>query len=116
MNNDKEVLVVEDEPIIGFALIDMLEELGFGKIYLASTLEQAKHILETTNPSIAILDVNVHGERSYGIAEELRAQGIRIIFATGYGDAEHPGALKLIPTLNKPYDQDELEAALSTLL
>ena len=115
MNNDKVVLVVEDEPIIGFALMDMLQELGYGKIELATTLAKANDFLEQSKIDIALLDVNVHGERSYGLANELRGRGVSIIFATGYGDAEHPDALKLVPTLKKPFNQEELNAALSKL-
>ncbi len=116
MNSDKIVLVVEDEPIIGFALVDMLRELGFSEIQLATTLAKANDFLEQSKIDIALLDVNVHGERSYGLANELRGRGVSIIFASGYGDAEHPDALKLVPTLNKPYNQEELSAALSKLL
>ena len=51
----------------------------------------------------AILDINLHGEKSYPIAFRLGSKGVRFVFASGYGDAEHPEELAHVTTLTKPY-------------
>jgi CheY-like chemotaxis protein len=106
-------LILEDEPILGFALEDMLIDLGFAETKLTTTLEEARDYLAGQAPEVAVLDVNIHGERSYGLAETLLERRIPFVFATGYGDAEHPPGLRHIPTLTKPYGLEDLRAALA---
>jgi len=108
------VLVLEDEPIIGFALEDMLIEHGATPLFCGS-LEVARKTLASSHPDVAILDVNIHGERSYPVAESLAARGIPFIFATGYGSALHPPEFKRVPTISKPYRLTEVEQAFAAL-
>lgn len=98
----KHVLVLEDEPIIAFALEDMLIDEG-STVVVASSLSDAMKTLSHEEYDFAILDVNLHGEKSYPLAHELRERGIPFAFATGYGDAEHPEDFASVPTLTKPY-------------
>lgn len=105
------VLIVEDEPIIAFALEDMLADLGAGA-EIASTIEDGFALLEKDSFGFAVLDVNVKGAKSYPIADELRRRSIPLIFATGYGDAEHPAHFAEALTLTKPYSRQQLEQAI----
>lgn len=109
------VLVVEDEPIIALAIEDALVDLGATPV-LAERLADAEAALAHDAPDAAILDVNIHGQRSYRIAEALTARGVPFIFATGYGDAEHPPMFRTAPTLTKPYGRDEIAAAFAALV
>ena len=113
MTHYRTALILEDEPIIGFALEDMLLSLGVEEIRLATTIGEARDCLAATLPQVAILDVNIRGERSYALARSLVEQRIPFVFATGYGDAEHPDGLRAIPTLTKPYSVEDLRAALA---
>lgn len=106
------ILVLEDEPIIGLALEDMLVSRGATVIY-ASRMEEAHDALAQTEIDAAILDVNVHGHMSYPVAESLAGLTIPFIFATGYGDQSHPPEFRGVPTIAKPYSAAELEAALT---
>ena len=115
MKNWTSALILEDESVVAFALEDMLLELGFEEVRLATTVEAALRHLEAHAPDIAVLDVNIRGERSYSLAHELSGSGVPFVFATGYGDAEHPEALRATPTLTKPYALDDLEAVLAAL-
>lgn len=116
MSERRIALILEDEPIIAFALQDMLLELGYAEVELVTDLVDAQRFLESRSPHIAILDVNIHGERSYGLAEELSQRAVPFVFATGYGDAEHPEGLKNVRTLTKPYSLSDLQAALEAAL
>jgi DNA-binding NtrC family response regulator len=107
------VLVLEDEPILAFGLEDMLLSLGFEEVRLAATIDEARGHLAEGLPQVAVLDVNIRGERSYDLADSLIERSVPFVFATGYGDAEHPEALRAIPTLTKPYSVEDLRAALA---
>ena len=110
------VLIVEDEPIIAFALEDMLEELGYTVIATASDVDQSLRLIRESSPDAVILDVNLHGVRSYPIADALDDLGAKFIFATGYGDVEHPQRHRSALTIIKPYTLDEVKAAIEKLL
>lgn len=115
MNEHPAALILEDEAILAFALEDMLLEMGFAEVAVASTIEEANQLLENWAPALAILDVNIRGERSYGVAQRLGESGIPLVFATGYGDAERPEAFAHIPTLTKPYGLEQLRTVLQSL-
>ena len=110
----RHVLILEDEVIVAFALEDMLIDLG-ASVTMATTIEQAFAALAGEDISLAVLDVNVNGVKSYGVAEQLAARGIRFLFATGYGDAEHPAHFAAAPTLTKPYNRQQLANFLARL-
>lgn len=99
---DKHIFVLEDEPIIAFALEDELLAEG-ARVTVQCSLESGFDAVARDRFDFAILDVNLHGKKSYPLAYELLDRSVPIIFATGYGDAEHPGDLARIPTLTKPY-------------
>jgi CheY-like chemotaxis protein len=101
-------LILEDEPILGFALEDMLLDMGVKGVTLATTIVEAHAYLDGRTPHLAVLDVNIHGHRSYTVADRLVAAGIPFVFASGYGDAEHPEHLRNIPTMTKPYSDADL--------
>ncbi|MEH6685228.1 MAG: response regulator [Qipengyuania sp.] len=103
----KRILVVEDEPIIAFSLEDMLLEDGADVVAVGS-LEEGLDQVEAAAFDFAILDINLHGKKSYPIAFELVRKGVRFVFASGYGDAEHPAELADVTTLTKPYVLDDI--------
>ena len=109
------VLVLEDEPIIALAIEDALFELGATPV-LAERVADAEAALAEGGFDAAILDVNLHGQRSYPVAHALAALGLPFIFATGYGDAEHPDALRDVPTITKPYGRADIAAAFAGLI
>lgn len=109
------VLILEDELIIAFALEDMLVDMG-ASVRSASTVAEGLEQVEGGALSFAILDVNVQGEKSYPVAEALQARDVPLIFATGYGDAEHPPHFAAAPTLTKPYNRQQLIQAIERLL
>jgi len=108
------VLIVEDEPIVALALEDLIEDAGGRPLY-AERLDEAFAIIAVHPVELAILDINVHGHRSYPLAEMLSALGVPFIFATGYGDALHPLEFQEIPTIVKPYSMADIEHAIETL-
>ena len=105
------ILLLEDEAIIAFALEDMLVADG-AQVVMAASLEEAEARIDEGGIALAVLDVNVHGEKSYGIGERLRTLAIPFVFATGYGDTSHPSEFAATPTVSKPYTHEQIKAAM----
>lgn len=109
------VLIVEDESLVGMLIEDMLAELGYDVAAMAARLEQALESARHAEADLAILDLNLDGHRTDAVAEVLRARGIPFIFATGYGSAGVTADWRDVPVLQKPFQQDDLAAALGKL-
>ena len=107
----KRFLLVEDEPIIGFALEDMMIEAG-AETRFASSLDQAMKLVTSEAFDAAVLDVNLHGRESYPLARELRQRSVMVVFATGYGIEPLPEDLSDMQTIAKPYDINAIRGAL----
>lgn len=111
----RHLLILEDEPIIGLTLEDMIAEAGGTSDY-AETLEQGIELASGSGLHAAILDVNIHGQKSYPLADLLTQQGVPFVFATGYGDTLHPEQFAKVPTVTKPYSLPDIEKALAEVL
>ncbi|HEY1503507.1 MAG TPA: response regulator [Stellaceae bacterium] len=110
------IFVVEDESVITMLLQDMFEELNCEVVSLASRFQDALDKANTLSFEVAILDVNLNGQRTFPIAEALRARGLPFIFATGYGAAAVPENFRAAPVLQKPFRIADLERAVRTAL
>jgi CheY-like chemotaxis protein len=110
----KRVLVVEDEIIVAMLIEDMLIELGHVMVGSATTVASALALAEAKAGQfdLAILDVNLAGERSFPVARRLAGDGVRFIFATGYGQNGVEESFRGTVTLKKPFRLEELAAAL----
>ncbi|HEY0206881.1 MAG TPA: response regulator [Acetobacteraceae bacterium] len=107
------VLVVEDEALVSMLIEDFLEELGCEVVGVASRLEDAMENARTLELDAAVLDVNLAGHLSYPVAQALRARGVPVVFATGYGTEGLPVELQQFAVLSKPFRQEQLAKALS---
>jgi CheY-like chemotaxis protein len=110
------IFVVEDESIITVLLQDMFEELHCEVVSLASRFDDALDKANRLSFEVAILDVNLNGQRTFPIAEALTARGLPFIFATGYGAAGVPENFHAAPVLQKPFRIADLERAVRAAL
>ena len=110
----KRVLLVEDETLVAMMVEDMLTEIGATVVGPASTLADALSLAEGADLDAAVLDINIHGEKSFGVAAILSRRGVPFVFATGYSDADL-GAFHETFLLSKPYTQANLQRALYEL-
>jgi CheY-like chemotaxis protein len=110
------VMIVEDEFLIAMLLEDLLGELGCVLAGLASKPVQALELIESVPMDMAVLDVNLEGTDSFGIAAALRDKGIPFIFATGYGGSRVRPEFSSYPVIQKPYRLEELSHALGRLV
>ena len=112
----RRVLVVEDEMLIGMLLEDMLTDLGHEVAAIVPRLKDALVAVERETYDLAVLDVHLHGESAFPVAEALIAKGIPFVFATGYGERGLPENYRGRPVLQKPFAKDDLERVLQTLV
>lgn len=111
------VLLLEDEFLIALDAEQILQELGAQQVETAATLGEAEQHARDGEFDIALLDVNINGEMSFGLADSLRARGVPVVFATGYELKD-----RAIPNLDtafcvsKPYTSERLRQALCAAL
>jgi CheY-like chemotaxis protein len=111
------VLLLEDEFLIALDAEQMLKELGARHVETAATLSEAEQRAHEGSFDVALLDVNINGQMSFGLAELLRSRGIPVVFATGY-ELKDRAIPDLDPTLcvSKPYTNERLRQVLCGVL
>jgi CheY-like chemotaxis protein len=108
----RRILVVEDEFLIRMLLEDMLDELGYSIAGVAGRVGEATEIAKAGEFDVAILDVNLDGEDVYPVADILAGRGVPFLFVTGYGGRGLPEPYRDRPTLQKPFQIDDLDRSL----
>jgi CheY-like chemotaxis protein len=111
----RRILVVEDEMLIGMLLEDMLTDMGHEVAAVVPRLKDALAAVDRESFDLAVLDVHLHGESAFPVADALIAKGVPFIFATGYGERGLPESYRGRPVLQKPFARDDLERLLKTL-
>jgi two-component SAPR family response regulator len=87
----------------------VLIQHGIDIVGPASTLDEAMELAQTGMPEIAILDVNLHGEMIFPVADFLIGRGVPVILTTGYSARDIlPPRLIELPTIQKPYEPAKL--------
>jgi CheY-like chemotaxis protein len=103
---DLSVLIVEDEPLVALLLEEMFLELGFSHTNTITNLQEAIHYASHEEPSFAILDVNLHGQETYAVADILAQRCIPFAFASG---AQMGVNRFKAPTIQKPFSLEDIE-------
>ena len=102
---DRRLLVVEDDYAIASDLEEALEAHGAQVIGPAGTVADALELIAAQGEIHgAVLDIDLHGERAYPVADALRARGVPFVFATGYDAWIIPDAYAEVPRCEKPVD------------
>src|SRR5262249_27452368 len=98
----KDVLIVEDDPLIALDFEDTLLGLGIPAVRTAGTVATALDMIASRAPDFALLDVGLIREKSFAVAERLTELKIPFAFVTGYGEDKVPAAFAGRPMLPKP--------------
>ncbi|AWN38802.1 response regulator [Methylobacterium radiodurans] len=104
---DRHVLVVEDDYFIMDELRLSFEQSGATVLGPVGSVEEALAIAKDS-PRIdaAVLDINLHGEMAFPVADALRTRGVPIIFATGYDAVTIPERFADALHCEKPVEPD----------
>lgn len=100
----KPVLVVEDDFLVSRETVRLLHEFGCESVAAAATADQALQAMDKQDFAFALLDVNLRGEFSGGIALRLRELGVPFAFVTGYGAEASLDSFN-VPIVQKPINR-----------
>jgi CheY-like chemotaxis protein len=101
----RRVLVVEDEYFLADDISRALRSSGADVAGPVGELEEALRILN--DGSIvdgAVLDVNIHSDMVFPVAQELRARRVPFVFTTGYDKISIASEFHDVPIWEKPID------------
>jgi len=108
------VLLVEDEAITRWQILDALHGMGIEKIHESENASQAKEILRREAVEFILMDINLEsGQDGISLAREIvRTYRVPIVFITAYTDDEiFEETIQLSPYgfLGKPFVKRELQ-------
>ena len=111
MADDRRILLVEDDVLIGMMLVDMFDALGFPEPAQAATVEDALAQIAAGPVAAALIDINLGEAKGWPVADALAARNIPFAFTSGGGDVIPPqhAHRKLV---TKPFRLAEIEAVL----
>ncbi len=112
----RRVLVVEDEVMVAMYVEDLLTELGFEVVAMATGLDQALPLARGAEFDFAVLDINLAGEASFPVADVLRERGIPFLFASGYGSKGLIEAYRTATRIQKPFLSQDLARAIERMV
>jgi PAS domain S-box-containing protein len=110
------VLVVEDDALVRMAAEDMIDSLGF-EVLQAGDAAQAMAILKSdATIDVLFTDIGLPDVRGPALAEQaLKVRpGLKVVFASGYGETAETAGFEGALHLDKPYDRDQLAIVLGS--
>lgn len=116
------VLVVEDDPDLGDAIVAFLKEEGL-EARLARDGDQAMRLVDDLAPAVMVLDLMMPRRDGFSVLRELRADGrintLPVIVVTAiFGLSERLYATELgaADYVTKPFELDDLLSRVRSLL
>ncbi len=82
----KKILVIEDETAINDLICMNLEIAGYEPAAFFDGAEFSRHLKETDDYDLALLDIMLPGKDGFELLEELKAHKIPVIYLTAKGD------------------------------
>lgn len=107
------VIVAEDEYLVATDVAAELQAMGAEIVGVKGSVAEVRAVLATGDRVDAVvLDIDLGGELSYALADELIATGVPVIFTTGYDSSAIPTRYADVERCDKPILRTELAAAL----
>jgi DNA-binding response OmpR family regulator len=110
------ILIVEDEPMIGLTLQDLLIEAGFQVACVAGKLEKALALIESAGCDAAIVDANLAGVSASPAALALAARDLPFIVLSGNSPEQLKGAFPATLFMRKPCRPAKIIQALKSIV
>jgi len=109
----RHVLVVEDEYMIAQEIVEVLVAAGAEPLGPVSNVTAAMNLIASeVQIDAALLDVNLHNEAVWPVADKLLKRAVPVVLTTGYEASAIPSAYAGLPRHEKPTTGQELTRAL----
>ena len=109
------VLLIEDEPIIGYEIESALSDAGYRVIGPIRSLSAASEVVSQPGIAVAIVDLLLIDGASYAIVEDLLARDIPVIVTSGLN--ERPSLTqRCAGWFVKPYDSQRLTKLIESIV
>jgi len=110
------IMVVEDEFLVSMMIETILEDEACKIIGPYTNITDALSAVRQVKTDCAFLDVNLHDEKIYPVAEILAHRGIPFVLLTGYGESAVPENRPGWHVCTKPFTPDQLITSLKTAI
>jgi DNA-binding response OmpR family regulator len=110
------VLIVEDEYLVAMIAESFLKEFGCSTLGPYGTLAEALEVARTETFDLAVLDINLHGEKVFPVANVLGDRQIPFLFVSGYGDEALPAGYRDKKICAKPFSSDVFACMLEAVV
>ena len=108
----RQVLVVEDDALVGMGLSAYLEELG-GEVTWVTTVAEALSLIDGAAViDVAVVDLNLHGVMSNPVIDRLLSRAVPTILCTGYEASSIDERFLALPRTEKPFTRAKIRALL----
>ncbi len=105
----KRILIVEDNTIIAMDLVYEVGAAGAKVVAAVGTVDAALDIIATTELDAAILDIYLHGQTGFRVADALADRHIPFIFESGrIKRRDLPVRHAAVPFVEKPFGRNDL--------
>ena len=111
----RSVLIAEDQFLIADEMCLAIERLGGRVIGPVASVAAALRLISEALPDMAVLDVDLNGERVYPVADALRAAGVPFVFTTGFDVSTMDPRFREALRLEKPIRMGTLARTLERL-
>lgn len=116
-----QIMIVEDEELVGMAIQDYLESVGYSVPLLANSADQALRGFKDFEPDLVLMDIHLKGSMSGIEAANIIKESyhVPVIYLTAYSD---PATLEFAKDtepygyLVKPFDERSLQATIEMAL
>jgi DNA-binding LytR/AlgR family response regulator len=113
----RRILIVEDEFLLAMELELLLQQRGCLVLGPVSSVDRALALIDGERPDVALLDINLKGERATPVAAALMARGVPFVLITGYSRPQlSEPELRDAPRIDKPVSTRALCRAMSEAL
>jgi CheY-like chemotaxis protein len=110
------ILIVEDSDLEAAELDRLLSDCGYEVVGPLGRLHDAMMLASDQALDGALLDIDLGGERSFGVASTLQRRSVPLAFMSGFDSSIVPDAraLRGIPFVAKPFENEALVAMVRT--
>lgn len=112
MDEAMKLLLVEDDPITAMDFEMSLSDLGWDVVGPAATSKAAFELIDAELPDIAVLDFNIRGGTTEGLARHLVAQSVPVVFLSGDNTTTEIEEFAACAVVSKPVSVAKLQLTL----